>query len=565
MANNLLHYQCQIIILFISILIIIIAVLLFLLYKITVENRSLTTHNENLSSFITRVDDVFVKFKLANQHIEFISPNTKHIIGIDRAILLANPGIFFRYIDDSSKRSLITLCSFPYISSNYQLECQLMKPDSDQNSWLNIQIYPLHQNNKLTHYLFMISDITNFKNSQLILKNALCDLQGSNTSRKNFLNHMSHEIKSPIHAILNLVQLTTRSLQQQQKVENYLKKITYTSNNLLALVNNILDMAKIECDKLILKSEPFRMIQTLDSLTSVIHAQTELTMQKFIFKINHITDNELIGDSLRLCQILNNCISNSFRYTPKGGTIRLIVMEIERTPEYAIFQFIISDNGVGMSEEYLKHIFYPFEQEGNPQIKCCDSTGVGMTIVKELVSLMDGNIQVSSSRGSGTIITIHLRFKIPALEEGLPYDIAAHANTANCSLSGHRILVVEDNIIHQEIMHEILDIVKIKVHIASNGYDALRLFQTSEPGYYDMIISDLYLPEISGIDLAAKIRSSEHHDAKKICIMAMSAEFNDGNTVSHVPEDINYRIEKPINIPKFYQLLNHIFLLDKSV
>ena len=375
----------------------------------------------------------------------------------------------------------------------------------------------------------------------------LLDVQKANEAKKEFISHISHELKTPINAIIGMIQIASLSLQDCEKAKGYLTKINITSNNLLNLINNILDVSNVDSDKLILTKEPFYFSEVLTLFSSMMNAQAELSNQDFVFIMDKIEDDYLLGDSLRLNQIFGNCLSNSFKFTPPGGKIKLEVSEIEKHANNALFRFIISDTGKGMSEEYIEHMFNPFEQEDNTISRNYGGTGLGMSIAKNLLSLMGGNISVTSKVNVGTIITIDIKFDIYKDTQEQTVEKEREADFTLSHSAEKRVLVVEDNLINSEITCSLLKLIKVEVESAMDGYEAIKLFENSKTGYYDVILMDLHMPELNGYETTKAIRKSVHPDAKNIYIIMMSADSIEQN-ISNMEYGINDYITKPINI-----------------
>jgi CheY-like chemotaxis protein len=274
-------------------------------------------------------------------------------------------------------------------------------------------------------------------------------------------------------------------------------------------------------------------------------------------------DEFLIGDRLRLEQILVNCLSNAIKFTPSGGKITLEVMEAERHVNKVLYRFIVTDTGKGMSEDFIDRLFIPFEQEDTSIARKYGGSGLGMSITKNLVSLMGGNIKVTSNLGKGTVLTIDIVFEISDLSKEEP-DLQAEKETKAFDFTGRRILIVEDNEINQEITCEILKSVHASVEIAKDGYSALKLFTDASCGYYDLIIMDVQMPGLNGYETAKAIRKSGHPDADTIIIIAMSADTYADDLTFNSDSGMNYHMAKPIDLDYLYSLLNNIFTKDSG-
>jgi signal transduction histidine kinase/CheY-like chemotaxis protein len=425
-----------------------------------------------------------------------------------------------------------------------------------------LRVYPVYAESILVRYIISIIDTTEKHEAQVALNNALINVQKANEAKKEFLSHMSHELKTPINSIIGMTQIASKSLTDRIKVENCLNKINIASNSLLDLINNILNLAKLDNDKIILIREPFHLHNTLIYISTLMHSQAEINNQEFKIELNDVKDEYIIGDKLRLVQILNNCISNSLKFTPSGGKISLQIKEIDRYTNKVVYCFNIIDNGKGMSEDYIERIFIPFDQEDSSIAQIYGGTGLGMAITKNLVELMGGTIDIKSKIGVGTSVSMNITFDLP--ETGLEPVLSGkkNSNLNSPSSSGKRVLVVEDNEINLEITCEFLKYMNMSVEAASTGLEALALFKASEPGHYDAILMDLQMPGLNGYDTTKAIRSSSHRDANRVCIIAMTAD-NFADDRSSLECGMNYHIAKPIDIDKLNLILHSLVLKEE--
>ncbi|MDF2945162.1 MAG: hybrid sensor histidine kinase/response regulator [Herbinix sp.] len=520
-------------------------------------NDNLFYREELFNSLCSNIDEAFIIFDVINKKIEYISPNFENILGFNAAEISQN---HFKLLDNISldnKNEIYEMILTSVIKCNMEIEFEYNHPRLHQKRWMTMRIYPANNYNNVFRYIISIVDATKEKEAQLVINEALINVQKANEAKKDFLSHMSHELKTPINAIVGMAQIASKSLNDNEKVENCLTKINFASKSLLEIINNILDIAKYDNDKIILVNEPLHLSSFISSFSSLMNSQAEVNNQEYNLIVNNLKDEYVIGDSLRLMQILGNCLSNSFKFTPSNGKITLEVTEISRQTNKVYYRFIISDNGKGMNEDYIERIFIPFEQEDSTIAKNYGGTGLGMSITKNLIVLMGGTIHVESKKTTGTTITIDLPFDFmeePSTEELIP-DASNYNNTEVVGKQ-KRVLVVEDNEINLEITSEFLNYIKINVVTALNGYEALNLFEDSQEGYFDAILMDIHMPRLNGYETAKAIRSSAHPDANKVCIIAMTAD-NYADNQSILDCGMNYHIAKPIDIGTFNLLLQN--------
>ncbi|MBH1942397.1 response regulator [Mobilitalea sibirica] len=548
----------------ISMVLIILSLSLFILAiylekKFAKMNRNIYYREELFNSLCSNIDDIFLIYHIGNHKIEYISPNTDRTLGISSNNIKKNPFIIFNYSENDLKTEINRIFTKDILLENYETECKLLNPKTHQLVWLILRIYPVLDRQTVIRYIICISDLTKEKQSQQILKDALLNAQKANEAKKEFLSHMSHEIRTPINTVLGMAQIASNYLDNKEKVSDCLNKISVASKNLLTLVNNILDMSKKDSSSLQLTKEPFHICEFLFTFSSIIKTQAELNQQVFELTIDQIQNDFLLGDTLRLNQILLNCVSNALKFTPTGGNIKLEVSEIEKHGNKALFRFTISDNGIGMSKEFIEKIFIPFEQE-EFIAKKYGGSGLGMPITKNLVTLMGGNIYVTSKLNFGTTITIDIVFEIAKPDTEIDEDAKNISKKLKYDFSEYRILIVEDNDINLEIICEILKPSKITIDTASDGLEALEKFKNCNASYYNIILMDLQMPKMNGYETAKAIRELNHPDSKKICIVAMSADSFAKEADIAIESNINYHITKPVETEDLFSLLYKIII-----
>jgi PAS domain S-box-containing protein len=381
--------------------------------KIRKMNKDLYDSGELFHTLGTNVDDIFIICNRNSHKFDYISPNFEKIIGLKQEVLYQDYSVLLDYVPEPERKKFIEILSAPMYSDTKQIEFQLDPLKTGRNHWLFVRIYP-DCNQEKNRYVICISDITKEKEAQLLLNDTMYNLKRANEAKKEFLSHISHEIKTPINAIMGMTQIAQNNIENKEKVISCLNKIDFASGRLLEMINNILDMSKIDSDKLVLVNKPFRVNELLNELEALLSNQAEIQGKDFSLVINGSNDYSVISDSTRLYQILANCVSNALKFTPPGGSIRLEVSEVEKNEDIVKLRFIISDTGIGMSEEFLERIFIPFDQEDSNLIKNYGGTGLGMPIAKNLVQLMGGEISVNSAVGVGT--TFHIHFPLVKMQ-----------------------------------------------------------------------------------------------------------------------------------------------------
>ncbi len=397
-------------------------------------------------------------------------------------------------------------------------------------------------------------------------ESALESIQKTTESKNMFFSSMSHDMRTPLNGIIGLSELAGKHVDEPDKMREYLQKINTSSKQLLALINDILEMSKLEHGKLETNEELFDIRNALvDSLSSFNELAT-VEHKTFNVKMDIVHDY-VCGDFTRINQILNNIISNSFKYTPEGGEISLTVKEIPGK-DTTQFQFMVCDNGFGMSEEFLQKIFTPFERDMRFSAKKAMGTGLGMTIVKNLITQMNGDIHIKSKLQEGTCITITLPLSLQGMCKDcskackMPAAKVQKTDDKHYDLNGYKVMIAEDNEINMEIATELLQLKGIEVVQAWNGKEALEKFQLSAPGEIDVILMDMQMPEMNGCEAAMAIRSLPRADAQEVPIIAVTANAFAEDITATTAAGMNAHISKPINFTVLEKTIGEL-LKDK--
>ena len=386
----------------------------------------------------------------------------------------------------------------------------------------------------------------NRKNEQLeiVAKKA----ESAAQAKSEFLSRMSHDIRTPMNAIIGLTHLAEEE-ENLQKVKEYLYNIDTSSDFLLGLTNDILDMSKIENGELTVKEDSYTKEEFRNAINTVIKPLMDKKDIRFIFRL--AANAECIRvDRLRYNQIFFNLLSNAAKFTPKGGTVEFTTEELPPLDGKKGIRFHIKDNGIGMSKEFLPHLYNPFSQErakGGEDVK---GTGLGLPIVKSLVDIMGGNISVTSEIGKGTEFIVELYVPEAEPAEKIPVSDAMGEN-----LKGARILLVEDNDINIYVAQLILEKAGCVVEIAKDGKEAVEHFEASEKNYYDAILMDVRMPVMNGIEATKTIRALDREDAATVPIIAMTADAFDEERKKTIEAGMNYHLSKPIEPKVLYQVL----------
>ena len=381
----------------------------------------------------------------------------------------------------------------------------------------------------------------------------------ANRSKSTFLANMSHDIRTPMNAIIGITALIEHDVDNAAKVKEYAKKIEVSSQHLLGLINDVLDMSKIESGKTTLNFVDFSISEMLRRIEILFRPQTDAKNQTLLITKEHIHHEWLNGDSVRLMQVFNNLMSNAIKYTQEGGKIQFFAEECQTNSSvYAKFRFIVKDNGIGMSEEFQDKIFDSFTREENSVINKIQGTGLGMAISKNLIQAMGGTIEVKSEKGKGSCFEVIVDFKIAENKEVYQPEQIEDEKQDETILNGMCFLCAEDNELNAEILKELLDIEGAKCQICENGEKVVEAFEKSQPGEYDMILMDIQMPVMNGYEATKAIRNSKHPMAKTIPIIAMTANAFAEDIQQSFSAGMNAHVSKPVEMKVIGKAIQNI-------
>ena len=376
----------------------------------------------------------------------------------------------------------------------------------------------------------------------------------ANLAKREFLFNMSHDIRTPMNAIIGFTALAQTHIDDRGQVEDYLKKISVSSQHLLSLINDVLDMSRIESGKVTLEAKPVHLPELVHELRDIVQAVVSEKDLSLTLDTVGVENEDVIADPLRLEQILINVLANAVKFTPDGGQISLWIVQKDTAPAgYADFEFHIKDNGIGMSEEFQKHIFEQFARERTSTVSKIQGTGLGMAITKSLVDMMGGGITVKSEQGKGSEFTISLRFPIGEAKTGQTPP-AAKAS----AFTGKKLLVVEDNELNLEIASTLLKEAGFAVDTAENGKIAVEKVEAASADRYDLILMDIQMPEMDGYEATRRIRALPDTKKAALPIVAMTANAFEDDRKNALRAGMNGHIAKPLDIQKLFQVLSEL-------
>ncbi len=387
------------------------------------------------------------------------------------------------------------------------------------------------------------------KKAKNVATEALQTAENANKAKTDFLSNMSHDIRTPMNAIIGITSLIRHDAGNKAKVIEYAEKIDISSQHLLGIINDVLDMSKIEAGKTVFKYSDFSILDFIQELDTIFHSQIYEKHQTFTIIKENIKHEWVNGDQVHLMQIFSNLLSNAIKYTQEGGKIQLLVEECEtKSSVYAKYRFLISDNGLGMSADFKDTIFDAFTRAESSLTNKIQGTGLGMAITKNLVEAMGGTIDVDSELGQGSCFEVLMDLKIA---EDRTVALAAQEETDEQDgniLQGMRFLCAEDNELNAEILTELLKIEGAECTICENGEEILKAFEQSAPGDYDMILMDVQMPVMNGYEATKAIRRSSHKLAKTIPIIAMTANAFSEDIQHSLAAGMNAHVSKPVEM-----------------
>ena len=433
-------------------------------------------------------------------------------------ILLLFAGLFYSI----SRRSLAEQKT-EYEKRNNEIQTQAMKEMEESNKKL--------------------------KKAKNITTEALQTAENANKAKTDFLSNMSHDIRTPMNAIIGMTSLIRHDAGNKAKVIEYADKIDISSQHLLGIINNVLDMSKIEAGKTVFKYTDFSILDFITELNTIFHSQIDEKNQTLTIIKENIRHEWVNGDQVHLMQIFSNLVSNAVKYTQEGGKIQFLVEECEtKSSVYAKYRFLVSDNGMGMSADFKDTIFDAFTRAESSMTNKIQGTGLGMAITKNLVEAMGGTIDVESELGQGSCFEVLIDLRIAEDRFVSSAEQAEKDEPAGNVLKEMRFLCAEDNELNAEILMELLKIEGAECTICENGKRVLEAFEQSAPGDYDMILMDVQMPVMNGYEATKAIRRSSHELAKTIPIIAMTANAFSEDIQHSLAAGMNAHVSKPVEM-----------------
>ncbi len=472
---------------------------------------------------------------------KYVAVNTQKLVSIVMIIIIVIAMVF----------SVITV----FVGWFLLRQKQQQELQAEKEANLRLEQYNIH--------LTQVND--ELRQAQDIAAEALQSAERASKAKTDFLANMSHDIRTPMNAIIGITTLMKNELHQPEKLADHLDKLENSGQLLLGIINDILDMSRIESGKTTLNVEKMNLPQQISQLDSIIRQQAGQRSQTFTVN-THLQHENVLADPNRLNQVLMNILSNAVKYTPTGGHIRFEVDELPRNEHYARYRFVVQDDGIGMSEAYQKTLFDPFTREERSGTNKVQGTGLGMAITKNIVDLMGGSINVESTTSKGTRFEVVLEFPVDAEADTVPEaQVLPEEEEETSPLSGMKFLCAEDNAINAEILEMLLEANGASCTICSNGQEIVDAFASVKPGEYDMILMDVQMPVMDGLEATRRIRSGENPLGRIIPILAMTANAFLEDMQKSREAGMDEHLSKPVDIAALEQTVKRFRVIPPKI
>lgn len=503
-------------------------------------------------TLFANLEEILIVADTKTEQIEYVSPNGEAMLGIRQGNQTKASDLLkqIRMLEGADLELLKN-------KTEKEKECYLLHLQNGSDLWCRcgwsfLQGYSDGQEKLIV----TISDRSKERASMDRIRQDLQEAQRLNAAKSRFLTALSHDMRSPMNAIMGLTDLAMECGQEEGKMQDYLYKISQSSAHLLELINDVLDMSSIESGKMLLEYRAFRITEMLERVMSVIQPQAEGKLQTLDTEWN-VEHDEVIGDPVRIRQILINILSNAVKYTQRGGRLFFQIREHVSSQmdghTYADYQIKVYDNGYGMSETFQQIIFEPFAKERGKGMEEIEGTGLGMTITKNLVDLMKGKLSVESRLGEGTIFTIEIPLELQMSKncEVQNLQMQKHVKYENC-----RVLLVEDNEITAEVLRDILELTGVRSDWVNDGRKAVQRFE-EKGDFYDLIFMDVQMPVMDGYEATRKIRTLGGSGARIPIVALTGNAFSDDIQASEAA-GMTCHLTKPVKKKELEQILSSL-------
>lgn len=510
--------------------------------KLKLKDNQLLARDELFSKLSMNVDDVFLMVDAKDLHVEYVSPNVEKLIGMTEQRILGNIFEIEHFVKPDDSLHILDQLSSIQPGEQREWDREYIHQKTGEQLWFRVVVFCTDiQGEK--KYILDLSDRTADKQINQKLEEAVHTAENANNAKTTFLNNMSHDIRTPMNAIIGF---TNIAMKQDLKPEtrSCLEKISESSEHLLTLINDVLDISRIESGKIKFAPIPVDLTEIVDTVRNIMYGFLANRNISFYTNLGEPEYLYVLADAVRIREVLVNILSNAVKFTDDGGEITFESSYYSGADEhYIVVRYRITDTGVGMTEDYLEHIFDEFSQEDNGARTQYKGTGLGMAITKRYVDLMGGTITVKSKKGEGSTFIVELPLELTDKSKIQEHNYPV----TSVSLRGVKILMAEDNDLNAEIAMVQLEELGIKVTRVSDGSEAVSTFLEYPPGTFDMIFMDIMMPTMNGYEATETIRChSERPDARTIPIIAMTANAFAEDVQASLDAGMNGHIAKPI-------------------
>ncbi len=529
---------------------------------------TLNTQANYMFEGIKEIFDTFILVDLVHKNYIFLMDTVpdNYEIPFEGPFDLLKEHIVNNRVPEKDKKAMNAYLDIDYIYnyfSDNEIKLSNMRHRliDDEKKWVNSRIVCLERvEGKPTKVIIMRQDVTLEVAQERMIKDALNQALEANNSKSNFLANMSHDIRTPMNAIIGFNNMAMKHFDDKEKVAECLEKISISSAGLLSLINDILDMSKIESGNQHVDANPCDVMEEVKRTELVVRPQTDAKGIEFVVEYD-IKHRKVIADRILVNRVISNLLSNAVKFTETGGKITFRISEKADIKDgYALYELIVKDTGIGMSEEFIDTIFDTFTRERTSTVSGITGTGLGMAISKNLVDLMGGTISVKSKKGVGSEFKVVLPTQLILEDESKENDeiVLEPYNIKGLSKSGKEspmILVVEDNELNREIICDILKTEGFSIEEAFNGLEAVQILEASKKGYFDCVLMDVQMPIMDGYEATKTIRASNNEYVNKIPIIAMTANAFDEDKRKALECGMNMHISKPIKVDELLETL----------
>ena len=522
--------------------------------KLRRKDTEIQYKDELFSKVSRNIDDVFLMMDVVRAKTDYISPNIERLLGLSIEEVRKDVHVLDRLHPQDLLDQKVERLTGLQRDEQREWDFEYIHQKTKERRWFHVIAMGSVVGNR-EKYIFVLSDRTEDRKANEALSAAVHAAETANRAKSTFLSNMSHDIRTPMNAIIGFTTLAVSNIDQKDKVRDYLTKILASSNHLLSLINDVLDMSRIESGRIHLEESETNLSEVLHDLKTIISGQIHAKQLELYMDAMDVTDEDVYCDKTRLNQVMLNLLSNAIKFTPAGGTVSVRLRQLPGTRvETANYEIRVKDTGIGMSPEFAAKIFEPFERERTSTVSKIQGTGLGMAITKNIVEMMGGTIEVKTEKEKGTEFILVLPMRIGAAKPQQP-ESDSLLPAASEDFRGKHILLVEDNELNREIAVEILSEYGFVVDTAENGAIGVEKIATAAPATYDLVLMDVQMPVMNGYEATRQIRALGDPLRANTLILAMTANAFDEDRRNALAAGMNGFLSKPIIIEELVHTL----------